>query len=88
MSVPTNIVEGRSQESEASFARFLKISLASLNELEYHLLAARDIAAISVAAHLSLSSQVETVRMMLHALLRELRGVRDKAGSAPRKVNV
>lgn len=88
MSVPTNIVEGRSQESEAAFARFLRISLASLNELEYHLLAARDIGAISVAAHLSLSSQVEAVRMMLHALLRELRGGRNKAGAVPRKVNV
>ena len=44
MSIPSNIVEGREQETEAAFARFLKIALASASELDYHLLAARELA--------------------------------------------
>ncbi|MDQ3698710.1 MAG: four helix bundle protein [Gemmatimonadota bacterium] len=45
MSIPANIVEGREQKTEAAFARFLRIALGSASELEYHLLAARDIRA-------------------------------------------
>ena len=87
MSVPTNIVEGRAQRTEAGFVRFLRISLASINELEYHLLAARDMGAISVGAHLPLVSQVEEVRMMLHGLIRQLESSHDVASPAARKVN-
>src|SRR5687767_12178994 len=47
LSIPANIVEGREQQSEAGFGRFLRIALGSTSELEYHLLAARDIRAIS-----------------------------------------
>lgn len=72
MSIPANIVEGREQKTEAAFARFLRIALASASELEYHLLAARDVGAISRGEHLSLSSQVAEVRMMLHGLVRRL----------------
>lgn len=88
MSVPTNIVEGRTQQTEASFVRFLRISLGSINELEYHLLAARDIGAISVGSHLSLASQVEEVRMMLHGLIRQLESSRDQASREAQKVNM
>ena len=88
MSVPTNIVEGRAQEKEPAFVRFLRISLASINELEYHLLAARDIRAISVSDHLSLSGQVEEVRMMLHGLIRQLQSNRDRTRLVPPKVNM
>jgi four helix bundle protein len=41
LSIPTNIVEGRRQASDAEFARFLRIALNSGFELEYHLIAAR-----------------------------------------------
>lgn len=72
MSIPTNIVEGREQRGDAAFARFLRISLASATELEYHLLAARDIGAISASDHLSLAGQADEVRKMLHGLIRRL----------------
>jgi four helix bundle protein len=74
MSIPANIVEGREQKTDAGFARFLRIALASTSELEYHLTAARDIEVISKGDYLSLSSQVVEVRMMLHGLLRRLEG--------------
>lgn len=79
MSVPANIVEGREQKTEAAFARYLRIAMGSASELEYHLLAARDMGAISGSEHLSLQSQVTEVRMMLHGLVRRL-----ESNDAPR----
>ena len=72
MSVPTNIVEGREQPTDAAFARFLRTAIASASELEYHLTAAHDIPVISKSEYLALSGQVAEVRMMLHGLLRRL----------------
>ncbi len=72
MSVPTNIVEGRSQQSEREFARFLRIALNSTTELEYHLLAALEIGAIRKSDSLTLTSQLIEVRKMLYGLLRHL----------------
>ena len=72
MSITTNIVEGREQRSEAAFARYLRISLASTSELEYHLRAARDIGGLETQVHEALASQLTEVRMMLHGLLRRL----------------
>ena len=66
MSIPANIVEGREQRTEAAFARFLRIALGSTSELEYHLIAARDLGVLSRNEYLSLSSHVREVRMMLH----------------------
>ncbi|MEX2109309.1 MAG: four helix bundle protein [Gemmatimonadaceae bacterium] len=83
MSIPANIVEGREQKTEAAFARFLRIALSSTSELEYHLIAARDIHTISKGEYLSLSSQVVQVRMMLHGLLRRLSS---PATSTPSKI--
>lgn len=74
MSVPANLVEGRNQKGDAAFARYVRISVGSASELEYHLLAAHEMGAISKSEHLSLHSQVAEVRMMLHGLLRKLEG--------------
>ena len=72
LSISANIVEGREQATEAGFVRFLRISLGSASELEYHLTAAWDFRAISRSEYLSLSSQVVEVRMMLHGLVHRL----------------
>ncbi len=72
-SIPANIVEGRRQESEKEFARFLKIALNSGVELEYHLIIARDIHSISPEEVAALLDQVIEVRRMLHGLLKKLR---------------
>jgi four helix bundle protein len=68
MSIPTNIVEGTGQTSGKEFARFLSIALKSTSELEYHLIIARDIRAISPTDFNSLSTQTIDVRKMLHGL--------------------
>jgi four helix bundle protein len=72
MSIPTNIVEGREQKTEAAFGRFLRIALASSSELDYHLRAAMDIGALAAKDHAALAAQVVEVRMMLHGLIRRL----------------
>ncbi len=69
MSVPTNIVEGCGQQGPREFSRFLRIALNSTSELEYHLLAARDLGAVSASSSLTLASQVIEVRKMLYGLL-------------------
>ena len=72
-SVPTNIVEGCNQQSAREYSRFLRIALNSTTELEYHLIAARDLEAIRPSVCLTLITQVIEVRKMLYGLLRYLR---------------
>ena len=72
MSIPANIVEGRGQKSERDFARFLGYALNSSSELEYHLVVARDVRAISLNDFKSLFDQLIEVRKMLHGLIRRL----------------
>jgi four helix bundle protein len=74
MSIPANIVEGRRQESEKEFARFLRIALNSGCELEYHLIMARDIGVISDTDFESLLRECIQVRKMTHGLLNKLAG--------------
>ena len=71
-SIPANIVEGRSKKTDADFARFLRYAVGSTAELEYHLLVARDMGAITEATFLSLLSQTIEVRKMLHGLINTL----------------
>ncbi len=71
-SIPANIAEGRRQESEKDFARFLRYALNSSSELEYHLTLAHDIKAISEKDFRSLITQTIRVRKMLYALLKVL----------------
>ena len=68
MSIPTNIVEGTGQASGKEFGRFLSIALKSTSELEYHLILAREIRAITVSDYESLIAQTIEVRKMLHGL--------------------
>jgi four helix bundle protein len=68
MSIPTNIVEGTGQTSGKEFGRFLSIALKSTSELEYHLILAREIRAISLSDFESLSAQAIEVRKMLYGL--------------------
>ena len=71
MSIPANIVEGRRQESEKEFARFLRIAVNSGCELEYHLIVARDIGVMSESDAASLLREVIEVRRMIHGLLKK-----------------
>jgi four helix bundle protein len=85
MSVPTNIVEGCGQQSAREFSRFLRIALNSTSELEYHLLAARDLGAVRASDSLTLISQVIEVRKMLYGLLRYLASSAEDRSAVPPK---
>jgi four helix bundle protein len=78
MSIPANIVEGTGQRSGKEFGRFLEIALKSASELEYHLILAREIKAISLSDFESLSAQTIEVRKMLY-------GLRTKVIASPRR---
>ena len=67
-SIAANIVEGRAQDSERDFGRFLGYALASAAEVEHHLITARDLRVIPDAEFETLSSQLIEVRKMLYAL--------------------
>jgi four helix bundle protein len=71
-SIPANIAEGRRQESEKEFARFLRYSLNSSSELEYHLIFAHDAKLIADADFVPLLTDTIRVRKMLYSLLRRL----------------
>ena len=71
-SIPTNIVEGREQKTDAEFARYVRYALASTSELEYHAISGRDIGVITAEDFISMSAQAMTVRMMLFGLLKRL----------------
>ena len=72
MSIPANIAEGRSKNSDKDFRRFLGYALSSCSEVEYHLIVARDTKVISEAEYTSAISQTITVRKMLYGLLNSL----------------
>jgi four helix bundle protein len=72
MSIDANIVEGRGQKSERDFARFLGYAINSANELESHLIMARDVDAMKQADFLVLLGQLVEVRKMLHGLVNKI----------------
>ncbi|PYO75960.1 MAG: hypothetical protein DMD63_15610 [Gemmatimonadetes bacterium] len=55
-------VEGVGQKSKREFSRFIRISLNSSNELEYHLLVARDFEVMEPNEYTTLRSETIRVR--------------------------
>ena len=72
MSIPTNIVEGSAKGNDRKLVRFLKISLGSTSELEYHLIVARDSRVVTSTDFHALNAQTIEVRKMLYGLIRNL----------------
>ncbi|OGT27475.1 MAG: four helix bundle protein [Gammaproteobacteria bacterium RBG_16_66_13] len=72
-SIPANIAEGCGRGSQKEFAQFLHVALGSTNELEYHLILARDLGYLPTDSHQSLDIQVSEVRRMLARLVVRVR---------------
>jgi four helix bundle protein len=72
-SIPANIAEGCGRNGDAEFGRFVRISLGSATELEYHLLLSRDIGLLDAATHSRLSAQASRIQGMLAGLKRALK---------------
>ena len=75
-SVPVNIAEGAGRETHKDYLRFLVIGLASLNEVEYFLMLARDLNYLSPENHIEISPKVNstfaTLRGLMKAVKKEL----------------
>ena len=72
VSVPANIAEGCGRAGDRDFRRFLRHSLGSACELEYHLLLVRDLGLITDQTHRPLAMEVVEVKRMLAGLIRRL----------------
>jgi len=72
VSIPANIAEGCGRRSQRDFGRFLQVSIGSANELEYHLLLARDLGYLAEGLHSAFATDLSGVRQMLSVLLRRV----------------
>ena len=77
-SIPANIAEGCGRRGDAEFGRFVRISLGSATELEYHLLLSHDVGFLPASPYESLSAHVVRVQGMLAGLSRVLKHSRLK----------
>jgi four helix bundle protein len=68
VSVPSNIAEGSKRQHPADFAHFLNMSEASAAEVEYLCMVSRDLGYASAEAQKPLSSEIDEISRMLHAL--------------------
>ena len=65
LSIPANIAEGAGASSRKDFRRFLGITSASSNELEYHVIVARDLGYLPRPEARDLRTAVRSVRRQL-----------------------
>ena len=72
-SVPANIAEGAGRESHKDYLRFLTIGVASLNEVEYFLMLAKDLNYLDSEKHAELSSNVNATFAALRGLIKAVR---------------
>ena len=68
VSVPTNLVEGRSRHSAASFAAFIDVAGSSAAEVEYLLLLSRELGYLDDVRHAPLATDIDEIRRMIGAL--------------------
>ena len=78
ISIPANIAEGSGKQSDPEFTRFLRISMGSTSEPEYHLILAVDLELIKREDGEVLIARAVQVQKMLSGLIKFLQ-------SAPKK---
>jgi four helix bundle protein len=72
-SIPANIAEGCGRSGDTELGRFMLIAMGSANELEYHLLLARDLGFLDTRDYQKLSQTTEEVKRMLSTFINKLR---------------
>ena len=83
VSIGANLAEGCGRRTNAEMARFVRISMGSASELDYHLLLAHDFGYLRSGEHKGLSYELTRIRKMLASLLATLEsGVKQKAAGA------
>jgi four helix bundle protein len=71
-SIGANIAEGCGRRSDPELKRFVQIARGSANELEYHLLLAKDLRLLTPEEHSELEARILEVQRMLAALSQRL----------------
>jgi four helix bundle protein len=72
MSVGANLAEGCGRQTTAELARFVRISMGSASELDYHLLLSSDFGYLQPDEYVELSRELTRIRKMLASLLSTL----------------
>jgi four helix bundle protein len=72
LSVPANIAEGSGKSSDREFARFVKIAIGSLTELESHLIIGQELGIISQDDYVPIIDRLIAVARKLTGLLTTL----------------
>jgi four helix bundle protein len=72
-SVGANIAEGCGRRSDAEMRRFTQIARGSANEVEYHLLLAKDLGLLTVDEHSDLEAKILEIPRMLASLVQSLK---------------
>ena len=65
VSIGANIAEGCGRRSDGEMGRFLQIARGSANELEYHLLLAKDLELLQAAEFEDMQARVHEIQRML-----------------------
>jgi four helix bundle protein len=76
ISVGSNIVEGASRQSDGDMGRFLQLARASLSELEYQALLARDLGYTTAERYAGLAKETDEISRMLVGLMTHLKKAR------------
>lgn len=72
-SIPSNISEGSGWDGGPQFAHYLETALSSARELDYLILLAHDLGAISTSDHTRLEARIDQVCAMTVSLRRKVR---------------
>jgi four helix bundle protein len=72
MSVPANLAEGCGRKGDRELRRFVRVSLGSASELEYHLLLVRDLGLLAEERYDQLAGAAMEVKRMLSGLASRL----------------
>jgi four helix bundle protein len=71
-SIPANIAEGCGRLGNSELHRFLQIACGSSNELEYHLVLAKDLGYLPENEYAALDKKLAEMKRMLVALTRKV----------------
>jgi four helix bundle protein len=86
-SVPMNLIEGGTRESEKEFGQFINIALGSCEEMRYQLLLSKDLGYIDLKKYEELDNESEVIKKMLSKLYYKVSCRKLKAESSELKNN-
>jgi four helix bundle protein len=73
VSIPSNIAEGSSRNSEKEFIRFLEITMGSSFEMETQLIIAKEINFLTDEKYSELHSDLEIIQKQINQLIKKIR---------------